>query len=212
MQRQLQGLTHWAASDILGLCVAFILQCPGCWELYDFLFWYILYFRWLTTPSLHENENLEYIGPKSLICVQLLHYTSQAPSHAPHPLDDLMWFLGPEQKQWCQQSYMFSCCNSSETLFFCLHKHTWYMLNSFLPKSVKHCQETIPRVISHLSDILFSQFFLSDLLLCYQTSFLQWLWLSVSLFRNDRFLSGDHRTDNCVTPLLAQWYLWQLLP
>lgn len=159
MQRQLQGLTHWAASDILGLCVAFILQCPGCWELYDFLFWYILYFRWLTTPSLHENENLEYIGPKSLICVQLLHYTSQAPSHAPHPLDDLMWFLGPEQKQWCQQSYMFFCCNSSETLFFCLHIHTWYMLNSFLPKSVKHCQETIPRVISHLSDILFSQFF-----------------------------------------------------
>lgn len=210
MQRQLQGLTHWAASDILGLCVAFILQCPGCWELYDFLFWYILYFRWLTTPSLHENENLEYIGPKSLICVQLLHYTSQAPSHAPHPLDDLMWFLGPEQKQWCQQSYMFFCCNSSETLFFCLHKHTcstvffqraWSTAKKPYHGSLVICQTSFFLSFSH-----------SDLLLCYQTSFLQWLWLSVSLFRNDRFLSGDHRTDNCVTPLLAQWYLWQLLP
>lgn len=88
--------------------------------------------------------------------------------------------------------------DTCSTVFF---QRAWSTAKKPYHGSLAICQTSFFLSFSH-----------SDLLLCYQTSFLQWLWLSVSLFRNDRFLSGDHRTDNCVTPLLAQWYLWQLLP
>ena len=122
-----------------------------------------------------ENE-------QSVSWVQLFHYTSRFPVSGA-PSSHLMWFLGPERQQRCQQSRWCLSCSLSKGQFFCLHKHAHVQQFSSTERA------PLPR---KATTVLRHQFL--SVICCSAPE-----WLSVSLFRSSSLLALGRRCHHCMT-------------
>lgn len=142
-------------------------------------------------PSLHRAWiwfTSQFTQPATILSLEICQLSPAAPLHitslvsgAP-PLNHLMWFLVPEQKQQCQQSYLCSCCSLNEdnfSVFTDMHLH-----NRFSPQSSPFCQEKLPQITSSAARHFFFFWRFSQMICCFAPK-----WLSVSLFRSNRFLA-----------------------
>lgn len=118
---------------------------------------------------------MQFIQHATVLSLEICQLSPAAPLHIMSPVsvgppNHLMWFLVPEQKQQCQQSYSCSSCSLSKdnfSVFTDMHLH-----NSFSSQSLPHCQDKLPQIISLLcqTSFFFWSFSHSDLLLCTQVT------------------------------------------
>lgn len=137
--------------------------------------WIWITSQFIQPATIHSLENCQ-LSPAAPLHITSLVSGASPPNH-------LMWFLVPEQKQQCQQSYLCSCCSLNEdnfSVFTDMHLH-----NSFSPQSSPYCQEKLPQITNPRRQTFFFFFFkVSQMICCFAPK-----WLSVSLFRNNRFLA-----------------------
>lgn len=128
---------------------------------------------------------MQFIQHATVLSLEICQLSPAAPLHIMSPVsvgppNHLMWFLVPEQKQQCQQSYSCSSCSLSKdnfSVFTDMHLH-----NSFSSQSLPHCQDKLPQIISLLCQTSFFFEVFLTVICCFAPK-----WLSVSLFRNNSF-------------------------
>lgn len=118
------------------------------------------------------------------------------------PPDQLMWFLGPEQKQQCQQSM--SCSSGSWA------KRNFSVFTNMHTHGFPHKAHSIAKKIHHWSFVVFARQELKKKAFLTMTCCFAPKWLSVSLFRSKCYQALKRLSHWSFASRLpcTQFYLW----